>query len=164
MRFSSIEIFVVRCKLQRRWTIAWFSFRRNANQSQSCFLAPLNSQLPAFRPGVVVEHPQSTVSPGRQMRLHVATQYGVDSRLITLLPSKPFEKISVQADRDCLLGFPHDHSRVFPEILSVFRASGSVSIARRIWLSVRAPTRFQWLPLADDIRVRFSFMPLCPPG
>ena len=28
---------------------------------------------------VVIEHAQSTVSPGRKMRLHVATQYGVDS-------------------------------------------------------------------------------------
>lgn len=47
----------------------------------------------------------------------LASQHGIDSRLITFLPSKPFEKIGIQADGDRLLPFRHDHSRVFPEIL-----------------------------------------------
>jgi len=53
----------------------------------------------------------------------------------------------------------------FRKSLSVGRASGSVSIARRIWRSVRARTRFQLLPsLADDIPLRFSFISLYPRG
>jgi hypothetical protein len=52
----------------------------------------------------------------RKMSLHVASQHGVDSGLIAFLLSKPFEKVSVEADRDGLLRSRHDHSRALPEI------------------------------------------------
>src|SRR3990172_1361149 len=53
----------------------------------------------------------------------------------------------------------------FQKSASVGRASGSVSIARRTWASLRARTRFQTLPALPDVfPVRFSLMSLCPPG
>src|SRR5438874_12827159 len=51
-----------------------------------------------------------------KMLLHIASQYGVDSRLISLLLSKPFKKIGIQPDRDGFLRRRHDDSRTFPKL------------------------------------------------
>ena len=53
----------------------------------------------------------------------------------------------------------------FQKSASVAGTSGSVSIARRAWRSLRERIRFQSVPaLADVLPVRFSLMSLCPPG
>src|SRR5437870_803610 len=70
------------------------------------------------------------------MRLHVASQHGVDSSLITLLPSKPFEEIGVEANRDRLLRFRHYHLRGFPEI-AVGRTRLKIGLDRPPDLAVR---------------------------
>ena len=106
-----------------------------------------------------------SISLGRKMRLHVASQYGIDSRLITFLLTKPFEKIGIQADRYGFLRPRHDHARAFPET-SIGRLDLRIGVDGPPDLAVsESRTRFQSLPaLADAVPVRFSFMSLCPPG
>jgi hypothetical protein len=55
-------------------------------------------------------------SSRREMRLHVTSQNGVNSRLITFLPSERSENIGVQADRNRFLRRWHDNLCAFPEI------------------------------------------------
>jgi hypothetical protein len=53
--------------------------------------------------------------PGRQVCVHVGSEHGIDSGLVTLLFSKPFEEVCIEADRYSSLCCWDDDARLFPE-------------------------------------------------
>lgn len=55
-------------------------------------------------------------SSGRQLCIHVGSEHGVDSRLLALLFSQPFQEIRIQADRDGLFCLRNDYVRLSPKL------------------------------------------------
>lgn len=58
---------------------------------------------------------RATSCPGRQVCVHVGSEHGIDSGLVTLLFSKPFEEVCIEADRYSSLCRWYDDARLFPE-------------------------------------------------
>ena len=91
--------------------------------------------------------------PGFKIRLHVGSQDGIDSRLITLLLAEPFEKVGVQSDCDGLLYLGQYDAGVLPEI-RVGRAHVGICLDRAADLTITQRTNP--LPIALSFTGRFS--------